>query len=331
MFAAWYDRPGPAHEVLQVGKLPDPHPGAGEVRVRLSYSGINPGDTKKRSDWMGFGLPFPRIIPHSDGAGVVDEIGRDVDPHLVGQRVWVFGAQSYRALGTAAQYTVIPADRVVPLPDAVDSRLGACLGIPGITAHRAVFADGPVRGRTVVVQGVLGAVGSLAAQLAHRAGAEVIGTVRRTSDLEAVRTVGNSPWLAHCIALDQDPVAELRRVAPRGADRIIEVDLGGNAGVDAALAAPGAVVAAYATGPGTTEIPFWPMLFGNLTLRFLGSDDFPAAERRRAVDDLSAATAEGALRIPIAEPLPLERIAEAHDRVDAGSRSRVLLTFDQPS
>src|SRR3954467_6032509 len=159
MIAAWYERPGPAVEVLSVGEMQDPEPGPGEVRVRLTRSGINPGDTKKRGDWVGYGMPYPRGIPHSDGAGLVDAVGEDVDASRIGERVWVYGAQSYRAFGTAAQLTVVPARQAVALPGGVTDDVGACLGIPGITAHRAVFADGAIAGKTVLVHGVLGGVG----------------------------------------------------------------------------------------------------------------------------------------------------------------------------
>jgi NADPH2:quinone reductase len=142
--AAWYERQGPASEVLQVDELPDPEPGQGEVRVRMRFSGVNPGDTKKRRGWLGSSMPYPRVIPHSDGAGVIDAVGEGVDPGRVGQRVWVYGAQPYRPYGTAAELTVVPADQAPKLPDGVSDEVGACLGIPGITAHRAVFADGPV-------------------------------------------------------------------------------------------------------------------------------------------------------------------------------------------
>ena len=144
MLAAWYERQGAAHEVLQVGEQPDPVPGPDEVRVRVSYSGVNPGDTKKRRGWLGSTMPYPRVIPHSDGAGVIDSVGEGVDPARIGDRVWIFGAQSYRPLGTAAELAVVPAQQAIELPDGVSDEVGACLGIPGITAHRAVFADGPV-------------------------------------------------------------------------------------------------------------------------------------------------------------------------------------------
>jgi NADPH2:quinone reductase len=320
MRAVWYERPGPAAEVLQVGEMPDPVPGAGEVRVRLTRSGINPGDTKKRADWVGYGMPFPRIIPHSDGAGVIDAVGAGVDRARAGRRVWVFGAQSYRAFGTAAQMTVVPDAQAIDLPDEVSDDVGASLGIPGITAHRAVFADGPVAGKTVLVQGILGGVGALAAQLAAWGGATVIGTVRRHSDLELTKSTA--------VALDEaDPAAAIRAHAPEGVDRIIEVAFSDNIDLDAAVVKNEAVIAAYATRDDRPRIPFWPMLFNNITIRLFGSDDFPPAARQQATADLTTAAAQGALSIAISPPLPLEQAAAAHDRVDAGARERVLLAI----
>lgn len=323
MIAAWYERPGPAAEVLEVGEFTDPVPGPGEVRVRVTVTGINPGDTKKRSNWVGSGMPYPRVIPHSDGAGVIDAVGSEVDEPRIGSRVWVYGAQSYRPFGTAAQLTVVPADQAVPLPDGVEDTVGACLGIPGITAHRAVFGDGPVAGTNVLVHGVLGGVGSMAAQLAAWGGATVIGTVRRTSDLPLV-----DDSIEHRLALEEaDPARAIRRLAPDGVHRIVEVSFSDNADLDAAVAAPEAVIAAYATRDPRPGFDFWPMLFANLTIRLLGSDDFPKPAKQQAAADLTAAAQDHALRIPIDDPLPLDRIAEAHDRVDAGTRRRVVLTI----
>jgi NADPH2:quinone reductase len=275
--AAWYERQGSAADVLQVGELPTPEPGPGEVRIRLRLSGVNPGDTKKRSGWLGNPMAFPRVVPHSDGAGIVDSAGAGVDPGQVGRRVWVWGAQSYRPSGTAAQYTVVPVGCAVDLPDGVSDEVGACLGIPGITAHRAVLGDGPVAGASLLVHGVLGGVGSMAAQLAAWAGATVIGTVRRGADLERVDPA-SAP---HAVALDDSDVVErVRAIAPDGVDRVVEVSLSDNADLDAAVLAVGGVLAA-----------------------------------------------DGALSVPVGDVLPLEEIAAAHDRVDAGGTGRMLLAL----
>ena len=317
MRAAWYDQQGPAAQVLEYGELPDPVPGPGEVRVRVRFSGVNPGDTKNRRGWTGSAMPFPRVIPHSDAAGVIDAVGQGVDPIRVGSRVWVYGAQSYRPFGTAADFTVVPTELAVDLPDNVPDEVGACLGIPGITAHRAVFGDGPVSGTSVLVHGVRGGVGALAAQLANWGGADVIGTVRRGDQLRQPRL----PYPV--IALDHpDPAGQIRAHAPGGVDRVVEVSFSDNVDLDAAVARVGTVIAAYATGADRPGFPFWPMLFDNITIRLLGSDDFPAAAKQQAAADLSTAAATGALSIAIGSPFPLERIAQAHERVDAGTGDR---------
>ena len=326
MRAVWYDRQGAASEVLRLGELPDPTPGPGQVSVRVAFSGINPGDTKKRRGWLGSSMPFPRVIPHSDGAGVVDAVGAGVDAGRVGRRVWVYGAQSYRAFGTAAELVVVPSEQAVDLPDDVSDEVGACLGITGITAHRAVFADGPVQDQTIVVHGVLGGVGSLAAQLAHWGGATVIGTVRRRGDVAEA----NELPLAGVVALDELDAADLiRSAAGRDVTRIIEVDFSDNIDLDAEIASNNTVIAAYATRADRPRIPFWPMLFDNVTIRLFGSDDFPIAAKRQAAVDLT--TIAPRLRSRIGDPLPLSAAAEAHDRVDAGSRDRVLLAVGTDS
>lgn len=187
MKAAWYEQQGSAREVLTVGEMPAPTPGPGEVRIRIAVSGINPGDVKKRQDAFGYGMPYPRVIPHSDGVGHADQVGEGVSSEWLGRRVWCYGAQSYRPFGTAADYCVVPVEQAVPLAESVPLEQGACLGIPGITAHRAVHVAGPVQGRTVLVQGGAGAVGVCAVQLAHRAGAFVIATVRSLGDEATAR------------------------------------------------------------------------------------------------------------------------------------------------
>ncbi len=324
MRAAWYERQGDPVDVLEIGTLEPASPADGEVAVRLTRSGINPGDLKKRQAWLDNPMAFPRIIPHSDGAGVIEAVGPGVDGQRVGARVWVYGAQSYRPYGTAAEVTVVPARLAVPLPDAVGDDLGAALGIPGITAHRAVFADGAVRDQTLLVHGVRGGVGSLAAQLARWAGARVIGTVRTTAEVEQV-----DPAVAEdVVALDADPAGRILELAGGPVQRIVEVALSANAELDTAVAAIGAVIAAYASPDDHPRLPFWPMLFNNLTLRLLGSDDFPAEAKDAAARDLSRSAADGALTIPIAEVLPLEQIAAAHHLMETGRPAgRVLLAI----
>jgi NADPH2:quinone reductase len=269
-------------------------------------------------------MPYARVIPHSDGAGTIDAVGDGVDRARIGRRVWVWGAQSYRAFGTAGQYTVVPDACAVDLPDTVSDQVGACLGIPGITAHRAVFTDGPVAGQTVLVHGVLGGVGTLAAQLAHWGGATVIGTVRTAGDLAYV----TGPAVAHAIALDTPDAADaIRAYAPGGVDRIIEVAFSDNVDLDAAVARNQTVIAAYATRDDRPSFAFWPMLFDNITIRLLGSDDFPADAKQQAAADLTTAAHNGALTPAVGTPVSLEQVALAHDRVDAGARGRVLLAI----
>jgi NADPH:quinone reductase len=324
MIAAWYERQGPAADVLQVGELPAAEPGPAEVRVRLTYSGVNPGDIKKRQAWLGNSMAFPRIVPHSDGAGIIAAVGKGADPARLGSRVWVYGAQSYRAYGTAAQSTVVPEALAVDLPDSVTDQDGACLGIPGITAHRAVFSDGPVSGQTVLVHGVRGSVSSLAAQLARWAGATVIGTVRTEAEASGV-----SPATAdHVVALESDPATKILRLAPGGVDRIVEVALSANADLDAKVVRNGAVLAAYASPDDRPELPFWPMLFANVTIRLLGSDDFPQESRDAAARDLSQAAAQSALSVSVASTFPLAQVAAAHELMETGAAAgRVLLSL----
>src|SRR5215218_2065977 len=190
MRAAWYERGGLASEVLTVGVMEAPRPGAGEVLVRVHASGVNPGEVKKRSDWMGYGIGFPRVIPHSDGAGTIEGVGEGVSYSRLGERVWVWGAQSGRPFGTAAQYVALPSEQAVPLADGVGFEVGACLGIPARTAHRCVFADGSVSGKVVLVSGGAGAVGGFAVSFAKWGGAEVVATVGSEGHAQAALQAG---------------------------------------------------------------------------------------------------------------------------------------------
>src|SRR5215467_12231549 len=312
MKAAWYEKQGAARDVLVVGEMPDPMAGPGEVRVRIAASGINPGDIKKRENAFGYGMPYPRVIPHSDGAGRVDQLGSGVSSEWMGRSVWCYGAQSYRPFGTAAEFTVVPVDQIAQLPEKVSMEQGACLGIPGITAHRAVHVGGAVSGGTVVVQGAAGAVGLCAVALARYAGARVIGTVRSTSDQETALKAG-----AHDVLLsDKGLAARVRALAPEGIDHIIEVAFGANIEADVELLKQGGSIASYATDNPVPNIPFWQMVFKNIRVHFLGSDDFPKEAKVEAARDLNSALEAGWSGFEIGERIPLVEIARAHELVE---------------
>jgi NADPH2:quinone reductase len=326
MRAAWYERQGPAREVLTVGEMPDPIPGPGEVRIRIAASGINPGDVKKRDNTFSSGMPYPRVIPHSDGAGRVDQLGAGISEEWLGRAVWCYGAQSYRAFGTAAEFTVLPIQLVVQLPENVAMEQGACLGIPGITAHRAVHSAGGVSGRTVLVQGAAGSVGLCAVQLGRRAGAQVIGTVRSAEDAETAKNAG-----AHEVVRNDtggEFKARMKELAPDGVDHIVEVAFGANIAGDVDLLKMNGSIATYATNDATPTIPFWLMVFKNIRLFFLGSDDFSKEDKVRATKDLNAALEAGWSAFEIAERVPLSEIARAHELVEHPERrGRVVVTL----
>lgn len=316
MKAAWYDSQGPASDVLEIGEMPDPEPGHGEVRIRVCASGINPGDVKKRSDEFGLGMSYPRVIPHSDGSGVIDAVGAGVSGVGLGERVWCYGAQSYRAFGTAAQYVVVPASQTSPLPDGISFEQGACLGIPGITAHRAVHAGGRVEGRSVLVQGGAGAVGSAAVALARHAGAQVVATVRSAAQEaeaalagahEVVRTDGVGP---------EEEVARISDAVPDGVDHVVEVAFHANISLDEQVLRQRGSIATFATGHPRPTLPFWPLVFKNVSIFFLGSDDFTVEQKSWAAADLSAALASGWAGYSVCRAFPLAKIAEAHEAVE---------------
>jgi NADPH2:quinone reductase len=322
MRAAWYETQGPAREVLNVGIMAEPTPGPGEVRIRIAASGINPGDIKKRQNAFGYGMPYPRVIPHSDGAGHVDLVGEGIAADWIGRRVWCYGAQSYRPFGTAAEYTVVPASQAVSLPDGVSFEQGACLGIPAITAHRCVHTTGPVDGRSVLVQGGAGAVGVCAVQLARRAGALVIATVRSPLDEPIARAAGAH----HVLRQGPDLIERVRALAPGGIHHIVEVAFGANIATDLELLAVRGSVATYATDLENPALPFWPLLFKNIRVDFLGSDDFTASDEAEAAQAVNDALAAGWAGMPISQRCSLEDIVAAHERLEARhQRGRVVV------
>jgi NADPH2:quinone reductase len=328
MRAAWYERGGLASEVLTVGVMEDPRTGAGEVLVRVHASGVNPGEVKKRSDWMGLGIGYPRVIPQGDGAGTIEGVGEGVSSSRVGERVWVWGAQSGRPFGTAAQYVALPSEQAVPLPDGVGFEVGACLGIPARTAHRCVFADGSVSGKVVLVSGGAGTVGGFAVSFAKWGGARVIATVGSEEQVEVASEAGAD----HALNYRTDDVAA--RVGEitggSGAERIVEVAFGRNLALDTEAIAPLGTIAAYSSDADAEPmLPFWELLFKNVVIRLVGSDDLPGEANRKAAADITACLEAGAFHPRIAPRLPLERIAEAHEAVEGGrSDGRVILDID---
>jgi NADPH2:quinone reductase len=328
MNAAWYEAQGRAQDVLVVGHMPDPQPGPGEVRIRLAASGINPGDLIKRANAFGVGMPFPRVIPHSDGAGVIDQVGDGVPAQRLGERVWCFGAQSYRPFGTAADFTVVPAVQAVPLPRKVSFEAGACLGIPAITAHRAVHAGGPVAGQQVLVQGAAGAVGALAVGFAKRAGAEVTATVRSAAQASAALEAGADHVMQAEGRTGTELAAELLRMSPAGFQHIVELAFGANIDLDMQVLGGGGSIAAYATRQARPDIPFWELLFKNARLLFLGSDDFPMDQKLAAATAANALLEDGWAGLVIGKTFPLAGIASAHEHLESmRGPGRVLLTF----
>jgi NADPH2:quinone reductase len=317
MKAAWYEKQGPARDVLIVGEMDNPRPVGGEVRIRVAASGVNPGDVKKREDAFGIGMPYPRVIPHSDGAGTVDAVGEGVSPDWLGRRVWCFGAQSYRPFGTAAEYVVVPVKQVVPLPGPVPFEQGACLGIPGITAHRAVHVAGPVKGRTVLVQGGAGAVGACAVQLAHLAGARVIATCRTESDKAiASRSGADEVFLA-----DETLAGRIKQAVPNGIDHIVEVAFAANIKTDIEVLAQGGSIATYATNTPMAELPVWQLVFVNARLFFVGSDDVAADAKGEAAREINRALEAGWRGFDIAEHFSLDDIAKAHEFVERPTKA----------
>ncbi len=316
MRAAWHAEFGPAADVLQVGELDTPEPGDGEVLVRVCASGINPLDVKKRAGARG-ALAVERAIPHYDGAGVIEAVGPGVDAGRIGERVWLFEGQFGRWLGTAADYISLPSSRAAPLPDSVSFVEGACLGIPALTAHRAVCADGSVAGQTVLVTGAAGAVGSYAVQFAALQGATVIGTV--SSDEKAAQAVADGA--AHTINYKtEDVIARVKELTGgAGVDRVVEVELGGNMAVSSRIIAANGVIAAYASmAVPEVPLPFYPLLRTGPTIEIVACFTVPEADKLQGVRDIGEWLAADNLRHHVGATYPLEDIARAHEAVESG-------------
>jgi NADPH2:quinone reductase len=319
MKAVWYERCGPATEVLKLGERPTPAAGPGEVRVRLEASGVNPADVGRRAGNYR-GLEFPLIIPNSDGAGIIDEVGEGVTRLKPGQRVWLFnGQRNGRALGTAAEYIALAEQLVTPLPDHLSFAQGATLGIPAMTAWCSLFADGPIAGKTVLVTGGAGAVGHYAVQFAKWGGATVIATVSSAAKAEQARLAGAD----HVVNYKTDDVVAdvMKLTGKRGVDRVSEVDFGGNIATTLKLMAMNSTIAVYATqGNRTPVVPVRELMEKCVTLRSLVLFALPWPLLAAAQADITKWLAAGPRLHNIAGQYALSETAQAHLAVEKGGK-----------
>ena len=315
MRAAFYSEQGPARDVLRVGEQPTPEPGPGEVRVRLRTSGVNPSDWKVRRGGFGRPLMAPLIIPHSDGAGDIDAVGAGVSDR-VGERVWIWNGQWKRPFGTAAEYIVLPAAQAVHLPDNVDYAVGACLGIPALTAIQAIRLAQVGPGATVLIAGGAGSVGHYAIQLAKLRGARVITTISNDAKAAHARAAGAD----EVINYRTEDVGERVRTltSGRGVNAVIELDLTRNARVYPAILRPHATVVIYGMSANETTLPALWLMQNSATLRLFLIYDISEADRTAGIAELTDLLKLGRLVHTVARHLPLEDIAEAHCMVERG-------------
>jgi NADPH2:quinone reductase len=323
MRAAWYSRFGAAAEVLETGEMETPVAGEGEVLVKVAVSGVNPVDVKRRQGGRGE-MEASRVVPHFDGAGVIEAVGEGVDSERVGERVWVYEAQWGSPLGSSAECVAVPSERAVFLPDEADFADGACLGIPAITAHRSVFADGPVEGETLLVTGGAGAVGRYAVQFAHLEGARVLTTVSSEIKGELAAAAGAD------VVIDykrDDVVARVMEATDgAGVDRVVEVELGGNLATSLAVLKVNGVIASYASeGVSEPTLPFYPFLYKSVVLRHVLVFQVPEDGKADAVTDITEWLAGGQISHHIGERFGLDEIAAAHQAVEGGAVGKVLI------
>ena len=319
MKAVWYERTGAATEVLSFGEMPTPVAGPGEVRVRLHASGVNPSDAGRRAGSYR-AMEYPRVIPNSDGAGIIDQVGAGMTRLAVGQRVWLFnGQRNGRAFGTAAEYIALAERLVTPLPDEVPFPAGATLGIPCMTAWCCLFGDGTIAGRTVLVPGGAGAVGHYAVQLAKWGGARVIATVSSPRKAEQARLAGADLVIDY---KTEDVIAKTRAFTDgRGIDRVVDVDFGGNLATTLKLMAMNSTIAVYATnGNRNPVVPMRELMEKCIALRALVLPALPWPLHAAAQADISKWLAAGRRIHNVAAQFPLAETAQAHLAVEKGDK-----------
>ena len=315
MRAAYYVKNGPAREVLSVAEVDTPRPGRGEVRVKLKVSGVNPSDVKAR-EGRTRKIAWPRVIPHSDGAGEIDMVGDGVPAARVGERVWVWNAQWKRAFGTCADYVVLPTALAVPLPALVGFDAGACLGIPAMTAYHAVALAGAGKGRTVLVTGGAGGVGHYAIQFAKARGATVLTTVSS----EAKATLARQAGADHVIDYKREDVGEraMAITGKAGVDAVVEMDLAANASLYPSLLRARSAIVVYGTGSAQAAIPAQFLLVNAIAIRFVYVYELTSEERTAAISAITRMLENKTLINNVALALQLNDIAAAHEAVEQG-------------
>jgi len=325
MRAVWYEKQGPATEVLVVGEVARPRPGAGDVLVELHASGVNPSDVKQRGGAPGRNLPYPRVIPHNDGAGVIVDIGPGVDRKRIGERVWLYSAQQGRAFGTAAEFVTIPGGQAVLLPGDVSFAEGAGLGVPALTACQAVTAYRPVRGRNVLITGASGAVGAMAIEIAAAEGGTVFALVRSPEKRERAIRAG-----AHHIlpANHQEARAMLGQLtAGRGIDLAIDVDLASLGSFLVEVIATNGTIVSYGSSRNNAELPVRDMRQKNVSLHGFNVYRLGQEQLARHVETVSDMLRAGRCRPIISDIVPLDDCAHAHEQVEAGAAGKVVLNL----
>ena len=328
MRAAWYEAFGPAQDVLQLGEIDTPSAGPGEVLVRLHASGVNPSDTNKRAGSFPNLLDNGLVIPNSDGSGIIESVGDGVDDSRVGDRVWVYQAQFARRFGTAAQYLAIDDARAPALPDNAGFEIGACLGIPAMTAHRCVFSDGDIAGQTIVVTGAAGRVGYYATQWASQAGATVIATASNDDDSAVCIAAGAHRVVDH--RSDDFAANILASADGNPVDRIIDLEFGANLATSlAVIKTSGTIVTYGSTVVPEPTVPFFQMLYLDLNLQFVIVYAMPEAAKQHAIADITAALNNDTLYHRIATRMPLDDIAAANQLIEQGTiRGAVILDIN---
>jgi NADPH:quinone reductase len=316
MRAAFYEQNGPARTVIKVGEVETPRPGPGEVRVKLATSGVNPSDVKGRSGSTRK-IAFPRVIPHSDGAGEIDMVGDGVSAARVGERVWVWNAQWLRAFGTCAEYVTLKSELAVPLPAKTSFEVGACLGIPAMTAYQAVAVSGAAPGTTVLVAGGAGGVGHHAVQFAKMAGATVITTISSATKAEIAHAAGAD----HTIDYKHENVGErvMAITGKKGVDAVIELDIAADGKLLPQVLQPRGKVIVYGTGAMEAPVPLFFFLRNAISLQFIYVYELTAAERAATLAGIEKALTSGALKTNIGSSFALADTAAAHEAVEAGN------------